>query len=381
MRARLRHGTALAVGFLLVVQGCGWWRDQSREDEGAGAPQAGPRLPYEVVFEGELPSDLRSYLEQASNANQEIDRPPSSELMLRQRAEADLDRLEAALRAEGYYDGMVRFRIERIAPGEGSMLPSVPGLTAPKPLARVVYRVEPGARYTFAPPRDHRQQQHAHGPHTRSSGPGPGGAGTRPGGARCRGGAAADRSGAGVRPGRDRRARDRRRPPEPAHGGDPAARRRAGGQVRRCRSARHRGDRQPVRPAAPAVPAGRALRHQANRGGAGQSRCHRAVLDRPRGAGRCAHRRGRAADLVRDAPARRPLDRRRPRLQDRRGPGHQRILGEPQHVRRGRAAARRARGQHRAPGGDVQPAQARLLLAPAEPAGRRQRPSRDHGCL
>lgn len=60
-------------------------------------------------------SGLRRALESQSRLVQLADKPASSPAALRRRAEDDVDRLTAALRAEGYYGGTVRFSLDQAA--------------------------------------------------------------------------------------------------------------------------------------------------------------------------------------------------------------------------------------------------------------------------
>ncbi|MCS6780775.1 MAG: autotransporter assembly complex protein TamA [Geminicoccaceae bacterium] len=117
------------------------------------AEEAGPRLPYEVRFEGPLDAELLAALEAASTAVQQQERPPADELQLARRAERDLPRLEAALRGLGYYRSRAEVRVEPVArPAEPARRPGFdePPAGAPPPsgpAARVVFLVEPGPRY------------------------------------------------------------------------------------------------------------------------------------------------------------------------------------------------------------------------------------------
>lgn len=96
----------------------------------AQADEAEPQVPYEVVIEGKLTAELRALLEQVSETRRLTDQPPSSEVRLRRRAEADIPRLQQALRSRGYYDADVDVRIEdQVTP------------------ARVVFEVERGPQY------------------------------------------------------------------------------------------------------------------------------------------------------------------------------------------------------------------------------------------
>lgn len=148
MRDVLRSAVlCLLASGLAATPGCAWLAD--REDEAAlpGLPEAenGPRLPYEVVFEGAAAGELESALRASSGAVRSEARPPASELMLRRRAEQDVPALLSALRSLGYYDGDVRFRIED---AEAALAAEGPEALA-GPRARLVYEVAPGERYLF----------------------------------------------------------------------------------------------------------------------------------------------------------------------------------------------------------------------------------------
>ena len=95
-----------------------------------GADEPEPAVPYRVAIEGELTAALRSLLEQVSETRRLVDEPPASEVRLRRRAEADIPRLQQALRSRGYYDAEVDLRIESEATP-----------------ARVVFEVERGPLY------------------------------------------------------------------------------------------------------------------------------------------------------------------------------------------------------------------------------------------
>lgn len=137
----------LALVLLLALAACGAGNGGILgEDES----QSGPRIAYDVRFEGLADSTLVGELRAASAAAQETGRPPPSLAILRNRARSDVPRLEATLRSEGYYDGTVRFRIDEdpapptLATGVG-MVDQAIGAVA----THVVFEVEPGPRYHF----------------------------------------------------------------------------------------------------------------------------------------------------------------------------------------------------------------------------------------
>ena len=90
-------------------------------------------VPYNVTLEGVEDEDLRSILEASSQLVTLRDKPPATIVGLRRRAEDDIQRLQTALRSEGYYQA----EIEQTVDGESSP-------------AQVVLRITPGPRYTLA---------------------------------------------------------------------------------------------------------------------------------------------------------------------------------------------------------------------------------------
>jgi len=114
---------------------------------------------YVVRFEGEgLSSELRERLMAASRTLAEAARPPANRLLLRRRAESDLERLRAVLRDEGYYAGRIELEIRTPPPTP----PAVHGeAEAPSPApagteeAVVIFRIQPGPRYLLGPRRIH----------------------------------------------------------------------------------------------------------------------------------------------------------------------------------------------------------------------------------
>jgi translocation and assembly module TamA len=96
-------------------------------DQSAG--EGSLAVPYEVQIEG-AEGDLLALLEQVSDARRLVDRPPSSLLQLRRRAENDVANLMRALHSRGHYGAQVDVAIDR--------------KTRP---ARVTFDVEPGPVY------------------------------------------------------------------------------------------------------------------------------------------------------------------------------------------------------------------------------------------
>lgn len=148
------RGLAWAVGLMWLLGGCGG--DGGLPFLAQDESQTGPRVPYAVVFEGVKSDELASYLNSVSSAAQSTDRPPPSVLILRNRARDDVPRLEAGLRAQGYYDGEVGFRIEQDeTPAQEPDGPSpldpltdaIDPILGNSPPNRIVYEVAPGSRY------------------------------------------------------------------------------------------------------------------------------------------------------------------------------------------------------------------------------------------
>lgn len=145
------HGFAwhrlLLLSWLFLAFGCGG-NGLSPIDEDESL--SGPHIPYAVVLEGVDDAELHAFLLSASSAAQSVDRPPPSLVILRNRARADLPRLEAGLAARGYYDGRVAFRIDHDEGAEiyqsHGMFDTLLGISPP---TRIVYEIAPGERYAF----------------------------------------------------------------------------------------------------------------------------------------------------------------------------------------------------------------------------------------
>lgn len=134
--------------------------ESSQEQLGTDAPPA-TTIAYATAIEGDLPADVSAYLLSASKTAQGEARPPTSELILRRRAEEDLERLEKALRAQAYYEGTVTYRIDRekreasdesetASDGEPNEAQDVVTELITGPSTNVVFSVEPGPRFRFA---------------------------------------------------------------------------------------------------------------------------------------------------------------------------------------------------------------------------------------
>jgi translocation and assembly module TamA len=76
---------------------------------------AAQEVPYRVEITGAPSDDLSEKLEADSRLVQTEAEAAASVISLRRRAEADMDRLDEVLRAEGYYDGHASFTIDEAA--------------------------------------------------------------------------------------------------------------------------------------------------------------------------------------------------------------------------------------------------------------------------
>ncbi len=152
MRRSLR---AVMVPLLLVaLAGCGRIGPITRALVPPGSQQPAG-ISYRVVLEGEgLSAELENRLREVlETAREDLPPPPNRVVLLRQ-GQSDLDRLRAALRAEGYYDARASVRLlttEEPGPGEpANTAPEPePGRIAPAPGYRLVFEVVPGPRYRF----------------------------------------------------------------------------------------------------------------------------------------------------------------------------------------------------------------------------------------
>ena len=136
---------------MALLAGCSGASDPSEPltaEADAQFPQL-PPIPFAVEFQGDMPSELQTLLAQVAQSGNQSAPPPTSRLAIRQRAERDLPRLQQALRAQGYFDATVVFRIEdpQQAPAQG-VVSEVERL-ASRPEAVVVFDVQPGPRYRF----------------------------------------------------------------------------------------------------------------------------------------------------------------------------------------------------------------------------------------
>jgi translocation and assembly module TamA len=112
-------------------------RGRSQTDPGPSPPSAQPAqgaqdLRYVVAIKGVDDAALQALLQQVSETQRLIDRPPPSLARLRRRAQDDRPRLLEVLRSEGYYDGQVEVALNSDV----------------KPI-EVTFRIELGSLYRF----------------------------------------------------------------------------------------------------------------------------------------------------------------------------------------------------------------------------------------
>ena len=154
----MTYRPALGAVLVVLLAAC-----TGEEETIGGDLEAVERVPYDVVFEpaagDELPDGLAGYLGSVSDANAATERPPTSLIVLRRRAEDDLPRLRQGLRAQGYYEGEVGYAIrqERPAPPQDendvqnaveNVGEEIQSLIEGAP-TKLVYEVTPGPRFTF----------------------------------------------------------------------------------------------------------------------------------------------------------------------------------------------------------------------------------------
>ncbi len=127
----------LAVGLLLAALAGGCAQSPAEpglapsSDQGA-TDESQLAVPYEVRFQGSDDPELKKLLEEVSETQRLVDRPPPSLIRLRQRAEADRPRLQQALRSRGYYDAEISVALDSHA----------------EPV-RVLFGASPGPLYRF----------------------------------------------------------------------------------------------------------------------------------------------------------------------------------------------------------------------------------------
>jgi len=103
------------------------------EPAAAAEGEAQESVRYQVELEGVDDAALLEILQQSSQLIALADKPPATTVGLRRRAEADVERLQTALRSEGYYDGKIDLAID----------------TDAEPAA-VRLQIDPGPRYRLA---------------------------------------------------------------------------------------------------------------------------------------------------------------------------------------------------------------------------------------
>src|SRR4051812_10346392 len=104
-RPRISFRTGLTCGVaglaaLLIVGGM------------AALPVSAQQTPYEVTLTGVEDSSLRELLQGTATLFRLAEQPPPSPIGLRRRADADQERLLAALRSVGFYDGKVDIEVD-----------------------------------------------------------------------------------------------------------------------------------------------------------------------------------------------------------------------------------------------------------------------------
>ncbi len=144
-RSGRRRGRAAATLLAVAAWALATPAEAGQAPEFVGSPgeQAGgngdPESPraegaaYEVRIEGVEDAGLLEILQASSQLVALADRPPATAIGLRRRAQDDIERLQTALRSEGYYDAEIALDIET---GEA--------------LAQVELSVTPGPRYRLA---------------------------------------------------------------------------------------------------------------------------------------------------------------------------------------------------------------------------------------
>lgn len=151
MRRPRPVAAVLVASMLLLLAGCGGEEDRpgALERDGDAIPRL-PPVPYDVVFPPDLPPELADLLPEVSQAERDRATPPDSRLGVRQRAERDIERLQQALRAQGYFDATVGFELkdpsEAPAPG---VLERLSEVATGEPQVAIAFDIRPGPRYRF----------------------------------------------------------------------------------------------------------------------------------------------------------------------------------------------------------------------------------------
>lgn len=138
VRKQLRRPCAIALGalFCATIADLPAVAQQAQEIHGDTAPPAVEAaetgIAYTVELTGVEDSNLLSVLEASSQLISLAGKPPATVIGLRRRGEADVERLQTALRSEGYYAAEILLDIE----------------TDDRP-AKVTLRITPGTRYSL----------------------------------------------------------------------------------------------------------------------------------------------------------------------------------------------------------------------------------------
>lgn len=144
-------GRALGLVALLLVGACGRGQEGGQPLGADAEPlPTTPPVPYAVRFPPDLPRELADLLPRISGSARGVEQPPGSRLAIRQRAERDVATLQQALRAEGYFDATVGFRLldPKDAPREG-LAEAVQRVGEAAPEVVLAFDIAPGPRYRF----------------------------------------------------------------------------------------------------------------------------------------------------------------------------------------------------------------------------------------
>lgn len=82
------------------------------EAEIEGEPNPNQSFAYDVTIEGDFGEELGTLLREVSQLERQADRPPLTAAALATRVEGDVERLQTALRSEGFYDASLESRID-----------------------------------------------------------------------------------------------------------------------------------------------------------------------------------------------------------------------------------------------------------------------------
>lgn len=140
-----RRASAMVV--LALLAGCGG-EQKKPLDRGESGTQPLAPIPYLVRFPPDLPPELASLLPGVSQAERDRGNPPDTRLGIQQRARADVERLQQALRAEGYFDATVDFTLTDAAQASapaGTLERLEQAYSAPQVI--LAFQIVPGERY------------------------------------------------------------------------------------------------------------------------------------------------------------------------------------------------------------------------------------------